>query len=73
MSSKVFSRAVKLIMCCILKRVIQGKERKQALCMFIFKGRGLNSTVLKALNLPSLLNIQLVMSKQLNFSSLEFN
>ena len=41
--------------------------------MFIFKGRGLNSTVLKALNLPSLLNIQLVMSKQLNFSSLEFN
>ena len=49
MSSKVFSRAVKLIMCCILKRMIQGKERKQALCLFIFKGRVLNSTVLKAL------------------------
>ena len=51
MSSKVFSGAVKLIMCCILRSVKQGEEKKQILCLFIFKGRGLNSTVLETLNL----------------------
>ena len=50
-----------------------GKEKKQILCLLIFKGRGLNSTALETLNLASLLNIQVVISKQLNFSSLEFN
>jgi len=60
MSSKVFSGAVKLIMCCILRSVKQGEEKKQILCLFIFKGRGLNSTVLETLNLASLLNIQVV-------------
>lgn len=50
-----------------------GEERKQALCLFILKGRRLDSTVLEILNLASLLNTQVVMSKQLNFSSLEFN
>lgn len=45
-----------------------GEERKQVLCLFILKGRRLDSTVLEILNLASLLNTQVV-----KFSSLEFN
>ena len=65
MSSKVFSGAVKLIMCRILGSVKQGEETKQILCLFIFKGRRLNSTVLETLNLASILNIQVVIINKL--------